>query len=212
MAGPSVEFWQQRFESGRMPWDRLTVSPQLRTWLDQGVISASDLKLSAVLVPGCGSGYELAELASRGFEVIGLDYAPAAIERARVACDRLPAHQRSRVSLIEADVLNWKPTQTIAAIYEQTCLCALHPDDWFEYAQQLWRWLEPEGLLLALFAQTLEPGAAQGLIQGPPYHCDIHAVRALFPDRLWRWPKPPYQAVTHPMGLFELAIVLQRRS
>ena len=59
-------------------------------------------------------------------------------------------------------------------------------------------------------ARTARPGAAQGAIEGPPYHCDINAMRALFPALLWTWPKPPYPVVAHPRGFSELAVVLQR--
>ena len=34
-----------------------------------------------ILVPGCGSGWEVAELSRRGFEVVGLDYTEAAVAR-----------------------------------------------------------------------------------------------------------------------------------
>jgi hypothetical protein len=57
----------------------------------------------------------------------------------------------------------------------------------------------------------LRPGAAEGLIQGPPYHCDINAMRALLPESRWTWPKPPYPRTTHPRSLAELAVVLERR-
>ncbi len=59
--------------------------------------------------------------------------------------------------------------------------------------------------------QTLQDGAAQGLIQGPPYHCDIHAMRALFPATRWNWPAPPYAQVPHPLGIFEIGLVLQSK-
>jgi len=59
--------------------------------------------------------------------------------------------------------------------------------------------------------QFARPGAAEGKIEGPPYHCDINAMRALFPEPLWSWPKPPYPLTTHPRGLAELAVVLERR-
>jgi len=78
------------------------------------------------------------------------------------------------------------------AVRRETCLCALYPDHWSAYAGQLHRWLAPGGRLFALFVQILRPGAAEGLIQGPPYHCDIHGMRALFPADRWDWPKPPY--------------------
>ena len=51
----------------------------------------------------------------------------------------------------------------------------------------------PGGSLFALFMQCRKEGAAVGQIEGPPYHLDIHAVRALFPADRWDWTKPPYE-------------------
>jgi hypothetical protein len=50
------------------------------------------------------------------------------------------------------------------------------------------------------------------MIEGPPYHCDINAMRALFPEQRWHWPKPPYARVDHPhiAKMFELAVILRR--
>ncbi|HWS75363.1 MAG TPA: methyltransferase domain-containing protein [Quisquiliibacterium sp.] len=206
MAGPGVDFWQQRFEAGQTPWDRGASNPQLAAWLDSG-----ELAPCRILVPGCGSGHEVAELAIRGFEVVALDYAPAAVERTRERLAGLGA-PAARASVVCADALEWQPDAPFDAIYEQTCLCALYPDHWAEYAQQLHRWLKPGGRLFALFVQTLRPGAAEGFIQGPPYHCDIHGMRALFPGGRWDWPKPPYPRVEHPSGMAELAVVLGRRA
>ena len=63
-----------------------------------------------------------------------------------------------------------------------------------------------------LAMQCQRPGAAEGRIEGPPYHMDIHMLRALLPSTLWAWPAPPYARVPHPMiGWMELAIVLTRR-
>ena len=78
------------------------------------------------------------------------------------------------------------------------------------YADQLHRWLRPGGRLYALFVQMPRAEAADGFIQGPPYHCDIQAMRALFPEPAWAWPKPPYPRTTHPRGLAELVVVLER--
>ena len=109
-------------------------------------------------------------------------------------------------------LLAWQPDAPLDAIYEQTCLCAIHPDHWTAYAAQLQRWLKPGGTLFALFMQMVRPGATQeGLIEGPPYHCDINAMRALFPATQWDWPKPPYAQVQHPSLSHELAVPLRRR-
>ncbi len=201
MAGPTVDFWQQHFENDTIPWDRRGPSPQLMAWLPE--IRAG----RSVLVPGCGSGWEVAELANAGANVTGIDYAPAAIAKARAMLE-----QRVLLAeIVQADVLHWSPPAPVDAIYEQTCLCALHPDHWLRYAERLHAWLKPGGRLYAMFMQKLRPGAAEGLIEGPPYHCDIHAMRALLPATSWVWPKPPYPQTPHAIGAIELGVVLVRR-
>jgi methyl halide transferase len=202
MPGLTREFWEERFQSGHTPWDRGEVSPQLAAWLASGV-----LKPCRILVPGCGAGYEVAVLAAGGFDVTAVDYAREGIVRTR---QRLAAAKASAL-LVETDLLAWQPERAFDAIYEQTCLCALYPDQWREYADLLYHWLVPGGRLYALFMQSLRLGAGEGEIQGPPYHCDINAMRALFPEPRWAWPKPPYPRTTHPAGFNELAVILVRR-
>lgn len=81
-----------------------------------------------------------------------------------------------------------------------------------EYAGQLRKWLKPDGTLFAAFMQMVRPPAVeQRLIVGPPYHCDINAMRSLFTESNWVWPKPPYAKVAHPNGGHELAFPLKRR-
>lgn len=203
MAGPNQEFWEDRYQTQQTGWDRGGANPHLDVWLE-----AEHLQIPArVAVPGCGGGWEVAELAARGFAVTGLDYAPAAVERTRA----LLARRGLSAEVIQADVLTWQPEMKFDAIYEQTCLCALHPDQWVRYGAALHRWLVPGGRLLALFMQALTPEAGQGFVQGPPYHCDMHAMRAIFPAEKWEWEKPPYPQVAHPKGWYELALCLRAR-
>jgi len=202
MAGPTRDFWDKRFAEGDTPWDRAAANPQLGIWLTAGA-----LKPCRIMVPGCGSGHEVAVLARADFDVTALDYSPEAITLTRKRLDA----EGLKATVIEADALAWQPDKPFDAIYEQTCLCALYPDQWRAYADQLHRWLAPSGKLFALFVQMLRAGAAEGKIEGPPYHCDIHAMRALFPDPIWAWPKPPYPRTTHPRGLNELAVILDRK-
>ena len=200
MAGPDIAFWKERFDSNSIPWDRGAASPQLARWLPEihpGI---------TMLVPGCGSGWEVAELAAHGVDVLGIDYTNSAVEKAR----KLVASRGLKAAIVEADVLAWSPPRPVDAVYEQTCLCALHPDHWTRYAAQLHAWIKPGGKLYALLMQKPRPEAAEGVVEGPPYHCDINAVRALFPRDRWSWPKPPYAPVPHPSGSAELPVVLTR--
>jgi hypothetical protein len=202
MPGPDVLFWQQRFASGNTPWDRGAPSPQLARWIDEGVFPPG----AHVVVPGSGAGHELPVLAAHGCRVTGVDYADAAVARSRAAL----AAAAQPGNVVQADVLVWQPDAPVDAVYEQTCLCALHPDHWVAYAAQLARWLVARGRLAALFMQSRNDGAARGFISGPPYHCDIHAMRALFGADRWHWAPPPYEQLDHPAGT-ELAVVLTRR-
>jgi trans-aconitate methyltransferase len=64
--------------------------------------------------------------------VVGIDYTPAAIERTPA----LLSAQGLAVEVVQADVLTHQPDKQFDAIYEQTCLRALHPDHWVDYVRQ----------------------------------------------------------------------------
>ncbi len=202
MAGPDADFWQRRFLQQQTPWDRNAPGPQIAAWVADGTLRAG----LRVAVPGCGSGHDVLALAQAGCEVSAIDYADAAITLTQ---QRL-ATGNAQARVERADVLTWQPDVPLDAVYEQTCWCALHPDHWSAYTAQLRAWLRPGGALLLMAMQCRRDGASEGRIEGPPYHMDINAVRALLPATQWMWPAPPYPAVPHPAGWTELAIVLRR--
>ena len=195
-------FWEERFESQCTPWDRGESNPSLERALGQGLLQVG----ARILVTGCGAGHEVVRLAAEGLQVIGLDYAPAAvaITRSRLAEKGLQAQ------VIEADLMAWAPTARFDVVWDQACLCALHPDLWVAYAGRLASWVEPGGTLFLLAMQAERERRREGRIEGPPYHCDINAMRALFPSDVWEWPRPPYRSEPHPSGFSELEIPLRR--
>ncbi len=190
-----ISFWEQRYLDENTPWDRGEVSPALRHWLATGV-----LQLGRILVPGCGRGYEVVELAQRGFEVVAIDTAPAAV----ASLERRLDEARVAAEVICADLLEWEPAREFDAIYEQTCLCAMAPSVWPGYSHLLGEWLRTGGSLCALFMQTGQPG-------GPPYHCDVTTMHELFNDTHWQWASLPPVPVPHESGIRELGYVLYRR-
>ncbi len=206
MAGPDRQFWQDHFDRNELPWDRGAAGPHLRRWLDDGTLTAHDLA-GPIAVPGCGSGHDVLALAQRGFDVIAIDYAQGACDATRARLDAAGA----AAAVVCADVLDWRPSAPLAAVHEQTCLCALHPDHWTRYAASLHAWLRPGGRLLMAAMQVDRPGAADGLVEGPPYDVPVNALRALFPQPQWDWPKPPYVREPHRGGAYELGLVLTRR-
>jgi SAM-dependent methyltransferase len=71
------EFWDERYRGGTTPWDAGGVPPALLAWLER-----NDSRMR-ILVPGCGSGYEVRVFAERGHDVLGIDFSDAALEGAR---------------------------------------------------------------------------------------------------------------------------------
>lgn len=187
--------WETRYQRGETGWDRGQSSPALWQWLDQAILTPC-----RILIPGCGRGYEVAELTRRGFEVTALDIAPSAVAEAKRLIDK----NGLKAEVLHADVLKYRPAMPFDAIYEQTCLCALQPERWAAYETRLFDWLRPKGQLLAMFMQTGTEG-------GPPFHCDLDAMNTLFDASRWHWPQDEPMRINHPAGLHELGIVLTRR-
>lgn len=187
-------YWQGRYREGSTGWDRGVPSPTLEGWLHDGTLAPC-----RILVPGCGRGHEVVALARAGFEVTGLDYAPAAVSAVR---ERLAAEDL-RAEILEADLFAYAPDRPFDAVYEQTCLCALEPARWEAYERLLHAWVAPGGILAAAFMQTTST-------QGPPFACPPARMRELFAAGRWEWPAA-LVAVPHPLGLEELTGVLRRR-
>ncbi len=189
-----MSHWEEKYRAKAIPWDRGAVSPALLGWLDD-----NELQAGRILIPGCGHGHEALELARRGFQVTALDIAPTALTHlaAELHAAGVDAER------VCADALTWQPAQPFDAIYEQTCLCALDPNHWAAYEQQLFAWLRPGGKLFALFMQTARAG-------GPPFHCAVPEMQTLFPTTRWQWPAGEPGRVGHPNGFFEFAAELTR--
>jgi len=194
---PAAEQWEARYKSGEMGWDRGMVSPALERWFEDGTLSPC-----RILVPGCGRGHEVPRLAALGFDVTAIDIAPSAVDHVT----QVLSERALSAEVVLGDVLDFEPTEPFDAIYEQTCLCALAPEQWPAYEARLNRWLKPGGTLAALFMQTEKAG-------GPPYHCDLSIMRKLFDYARWAWPwaEGELLRIPHPTGLHEFALHLMRR-
>jgi len=190
-----MNHWEQRYQQGETGWDRGEASPALHRWLEHEV-----LKPGRILIPGCGRGHEAVELARRDFKVTAIDIAPSAcshLERELAAAD-------VSGEVICGDLFAFKPAAPFDAIYEQTCLCAISPEQRQAYEQRLHDWLKPGGVLCTLFMQT----GAEG---GPPFHCDVLSMHKLLNDERWLWPQHEPLFSPHTHGRFELGYALIRQ-
>ena len=130
-------FWDERFERGFTPWDRGGVPQALRDF------AAASTPMTT-LIPGCGAAYELAYLCEQGWDATAIDFAPAAVEKARAGL----AQHADRVVL--ADFFAWQPAAPLQLIYERAFLCAFPRAMWQQVADR-YAALLPAGALLAGF-------------------------------------------------------------
>ncbi len=70
--------WDEHYASGQTPWDSGEPDTALVAAVDDGTIPAG-----RALEVGCGTGTNALWLAKHGFDVLGVDLSPLAIDRAR---------------------------------------------------------------------------------------------------------------------------------
>jgi SAM-dependent methyltransferase len=146
----SPDFWTERFEQGFTPWDQGGVPAALRRFV---VRSPRPL---VTLIPGCGTGYEVAYLCEAGWDVTAIDFSEAAVKAARDVLGKWAGHVK------QADFFSFQPTQTIEFIYERAFLCALPREKWPSIVHR-WSNLLPSGGLLAGFFFF------DNSLKGPPF-------------------------------------------
>ncbi len=186
--------WESRYIKGTTGWDRGETSPNFLYWLDSGL-----LKPCRILVPGCGNGYEVLTLAERGFDVVAIDIATTPIKN---LTELLKNHQLE-AKLIQTDFFTWEMDKPFDAIYEQTSLCALHPEHWQKYENSLYHWLKPDGKLFAQFMQADSEN-------NPPFHCDMDTMNELFTADKWLWSEQHETQSVHSEGMCELLFMLKK--
>lgn len=73
-------FWEKRYQAQQTPWDFHGVPAAFKIFLSRS-------KPSRVLVPGCGSGYEVKAFLDHGWDAYGIDFSPTAVQQARKLLD-----------------------------------------------------------------------------------------------------------------------------
>jgi SAM-dependent methyltransferase len=155
-----AEFWDLRYGARFAPWDAGRVPAQLRAF-------ALASPRTRVLVPGCGSAWDVRFLAESGFEVCGIDFSAEAIAAARAVLG--PFADRVRQSDVFAPIAG----EPFPLVYERAFLCALPRRMWPDWGQRMAGLVAPQGVLAGFF--YFDAGES-----GPPFA--LHAQQEL--DRL----------------------------
>lgn len=150
----SQEYWEQRYQTRDMPWEKGAPSPGLVDFL----AAHADLPRGTVCVPGCGSGHDVREFAKAGFATFGFDIAPNAISLAEKGTQAAGLTAKFQL----ADFLLDEPSQKFDWLFEHTLFCAIQPHERDDYVRAVLRWLKPGGTYLAVNYFICDP-------DGPPW-------------------------------------------
>ncbi len=144
------EFWEKRFRENFTPWDAGRVPEALEKFL------GTEPRGRRVLIPGCGSGYEVRAFAEAGHDVLAVDFAPAAVERAQKILGPLS----ERVHLADFFEFDFGPPFDL--VYERAFLCSLPRALRPHYVRRALELLLAQGRLAGFFF-------FEGGERGPPF-------------------------------------------
>jgi thiopurine S-methyltransferase len=176
------EFWRARWNEGRIAFHEGKANAFLTRhgdWLAQ---------CHRILVPLCGKTEDLAYLASRGHEVLGVELVEDAVRQffaEHAATPEISEHDELRIyragviTIIAGDFFatTRELVGTIDGIYDRAAIVALPPDVRSRYVAHL-RAITPTAKRELLVSIDYPPGFAEG----PPFSVDSDEVRSWFPS------------------------------
>jgi len=160
------DFWSVRYAAGKTPWDFGGAPAALKSFIERSSVPAR------VLIPGCGSGYEIQAFHAGGYEVSAIDFSPAAVDQAK----RVLGSLAQRVILGDFFTYDFGQ-QRFDLIYERTFLCSMTPNRWPDYVNRMADLLSPGGRLIGVFLYGPNPSS------GPPFPLTEPEAAQLFNRR-----------------------------
>jgi thiopurine S-methyltransferase len=174
------EFWLERWREGRIGFHEGRPNVHL-------VAHGEDLGLTGarVFVPLCGKAVDLAWLAARAEEVIGVELATAAVEAffaeqglvpQRTQAGRMTLYEAENVTIWAGDLFELDPSMVGAldVCFDRAALVAMRPTDRARYVAHVRSLLAPEARTLLVTFEHDAPG------HEPPFSVPEAEVRALW--------------------------------
>ena len=159
-----IKNWENRYQTGDTPWEKGHAAPPLADFLKQNHVSGK------ILAIGCGSGNDVRALSVQGTEVVGIDFTPSAIQRAR------SVSPVGKETYIQADLFDLPShfKESFDWVFEHTCFCAMPVVQRPDYARIISDVLKDDGRFLAIF--YINPDHDDG----PPFRVSKKELNDLF--------------------------------
>jgi len=197
-----IQFWQSRYDSGQTPWDLGQASPHFINLLQD---RPAWLVPGKMAVLGSGRGHDAALFAKAGFEVVGFDYAPGAVQAAQAQYGQ--AQPGNAVKFQQMDIFELANPQSPWAgqfdyVLEHTCFCAILPKQRPAYLDSVKNILKPGGILIGVFWELNDP-------DGPPFTTTETQLHESFDSDFELLSMQTYPAAMNREG-FERLVILRR--
>ncbi|MEC3917506.1 class I SAM-dependent methyltransferase [Nocardia sp. CDC160] len=150
-----AEFWNTVYDEDTAPWVIGEPQPAIVALEQAGEIQGR------VLEPGCGAGEHTILLTRLGYDILGIDFSPSAIEYARANAE---SHHVPNVRFEVADALTLADRPDYRAAYDTIVDSALFhvfgtdPDARAAYVRSLHAVCKPGGVVHLLALSDAEPG------------------------------------------------------
>ncbi len=143
-----LERWDKAYQGGGKPgWDTGRPSGELKKLIEEGL-----LKPGRVVDLGCGAGTNAIYLASKGFEVTGIDVAPTGLNQAQERAQKAGV----QVRWLLADVLAPPDLEPFDLIFDRGCYHHLRRINPAGYVETLRRYTRPGSRALILAGNANE--------------------------------------------------------
>ena len=136
----ATQEWRGRYAAGKTPWDLGGAPSALKSFLERSSAPGR------ILIPGCGSGYEVQAFHAAGYDVAAIDFSPAALDQAK----RVLGSLAPRVILGDFFTYDFGERR-FDLIYGRTFLCSMTPSLWPDYVNRTADLLLPGGKLIGVF-------------------------------------------------------------
>ncbi len=167
MSDLTAAAWEQKYQVNQDRWHLGCPAPPFINLLASAIAPPP----GRIAVLGCGKGQDALLFSTAGFEVIGFDFAPSAINHAT----NLAQERALNAQFLQRDIfdLTAEFPQNFDYVLEHTCFCAIDPTLRTSYVQLVKKLLRSQGQLIALFYTHQRSG-------GPPFGIKPSAILDLF--------------------------------
>lgn len=186
--------WEERYRKGDLPWDTGKPEDELAR-----LVGDETIPVCAAMEVGCGTGTNVIWLAQQGFNVVGVDISPTAIEMA----SKKLATTEVDCALIALDILKETvPGAPFGFVFDRGCLHSFDsPEERAGFALVVAEHLEPDGIWLSLLGNADDPPrdigpprrSATDIVLAVEPHLEILELRTTYfnadqpePPRAWR--------------------------